>query len=134
MTQRKINGRTRYHQKLADERRLTYGLRELEILEGTEKTRIARAVKMYLGCIDCRYRRHPEALQFDHRPGEVKIHQISGWPGDLASMVEEMKKCDVVCANCHAIRTAERRHDPEVLGVHFNRYRRRDLTPDPERA
>ena len=121
------NGRTRLKHKLADERRLTYGLRELEILEGTEKTRIARAVKMYLGCIDCRYRRHPEALQFDHRPGEIKIHQISGWPGSVASMLEEMQKCDVVCANCHAIRTSERRRDPDMIGIKLNRSRRHDI-------
>lgn len=65
---------------------------------------------MYLGCMDCGYRRHAEALQFDHRPGEIKVHNIAGWPFGLESMIEEMDKCDVVCANCHAIRTALRRH------------------------
>lgn len=68
-------------------------------------------VKLTAGCCDCGYNKHPHALQFDHRPGEEKVHEVSnmrghGWPKVWA----EIEKCDVVCANCHAIRTEARRH------------------------
>lgn len=32
-------------------------------------------------------------------------------------MIEEMAKCDVVCANCHAIRTSIRHADPSALSA-----------------
>jgi hypothetical protein len=66
--------------------------------------------KMSRGCADCGYREHPAALDFDHRPGTVKVRDIKsghqlGWDALLA----EVAKCDVVCANCHRVRTWTRR-------------------------
>ena len=50
------------------------------------------------------------ALQFDHRDGEEKKHNICRMDGhSIEKIKKEMKKCDVVCANCHAIRTEQRR-------------------------
>src|SRR5260221_6827290 len=49
----------------------------------------------------------PAAMQWDHRPGTKKL-------GDVASLLNrasrarveaEIAKCDLVCANCHAIRS-----------------------------
>jgi hypothetical protein len=61
-------------------------------------------------CADCGETFPPEVMQFDHRPGTFKRGSISG---DLrgaprAIIREEMAKCDLVCANCHIIRTHER--------------------------
>jgi formate-dependent nitrite reductase cytochrome c552 subunit len=72
---------------------------------------------MLHGCQDCGYRRHAAALQFDHRPDEVKVGNISDWSGDIESMIAEMDKCDVVCANCHAIRTELRRSQPAIISA-----------------
>jgi len=52
-------------------------------------------------------------MDFDHRPGEVKEFNLAqvmsqsriSWSRLLA----EIAKCDVVCANCHRIRTWQRR-------------------------
>lgn len=49
-------------------------------------------------------------LQFDHRDPEAKVDNISsmvckGRYGQ-ATLLSEMAKCDVVCANCHTRRTA----------------------------
>lgn len=96
---------------------LAFALQELDHDLRSEKLRIAPARKMYLGCCDCGYRRHATALQFDHRPGEVKLGNISQWRGDIRSMIEEMDKCDVVCANCHAVRTALRYIDETVISA-----------------
>jgi len=50
------------------------------------------------------------ALQFDHRDGEEKKHNICRMDGhSIENIKKEMRKCDVVCANCHAIRTEQRR-------------------------
>lgn len=100
--------------------RLVAALAELRMEDVGEKQRVARARKMYSGCVDCHYRTHPEALQFDHLPGFTKLGNISQWQGSLESMIEEMDKCQVVCANCHALRTACRRRDLKVLDTTFS--------------
>ena len=68
-------------------------------------------VKVERGCADCGYNAHPAALDFDHLPGHVKSFRMaSAAAGIKWSVVEaEMAKCEVVCANCHRIRTADRR-------------------------
>lgn len=61
-------------------------------------------------CADCGQQFPPEAMQWDHRPSEMKVAEV-GW---LASrhcrrkVLEEIAKCDLVCANCHAVRTRTR--------------------------
>lgn len=67
-------------------------------------------IKLEHGCMDCGYRKDDCALDFDHRPGEIKLFSIGAHAAQKAwSLVEqEIKKCDVVCANCHRIRTRDR--------------------------
>jgi len=49
-------------------------------------------------------------LQYDHRVGEDKKHDICRMDGHAIETIKtEMRKCDVVCANCHAIKTEQRR-------------------------
>jgi hypothetical protein len=66
--------------------------------------------KVKAGCADCGYNAHPRALDFDHtgtdKAGDVgrMMHSRMAWPLILA----EIAKCEVVCANCHRIRTYER--------------------------
>jgi hypothetical protein len=66
--------------------------------------------KLESGCVVCGYKAHPAALDFDHLPGTNKIATIaklfSGLKEEL--LLEEIKKCEVVCANCHRVRTATR--------------------------
>jgi len=67
-------------------------------------------LKISKGCFDCGYNKHPEALQFDHLPDQQKFFEISkGVLKPLDEVLEEIKKCQVVCACCHAIRTHNRR-------------------------
>ena len=67
-------------------------------------------IKLEAGCMDCGYSQHSSALEFDHVRGEkhfnigARLTSVS-----RARLVAEMLKCDVVCANCHRVRTAERR-------------------------
>ncbi len=59
-------------------------------------------------CTDCRNKFHPHAMEFDHCRG-IKSFDISRSPGkSLTRIKAEIAKCDLVCANCHRIRTASR--------------------------
>lgn len=76
-----------------------------------EKWSLVQSIKMQRGCADCGYNRNGVALQFDHMDGFDKKNTVSnlirsdyGWETIMA----EIDKCEVVCANCHAIRTKER--------------------------
>jgi hypothetical protein len=67
-------------------------------------------LKCQKGCADCGYNLHAVALDFDHREDEEKLFTIAcamlnNWDQILA----EVDKCDVVCANCHRVRTQMRR-------------------------
>ncbi|QOR55370.1 MAG: hypothetical protein SHS37scaffold145_21 [Phage 71_18] len=65
------------------------------------------ALKLAAGCIDCGYAGHPAVLQWDHRDRSAKVANVGamvGWA--WAKVLAEMAKCDVRCANCHAIKTA----------------------------
>jgi hypothetical protein len=49
-------------------------------------------------------------MQWDHLPGAPKLGDISnGLSGrSREEILEEIAKCEIVCANCHAIRTFQR--------------------------
>lgn len=58
-------------------------------------------------CIDCWYNKNPAALQFDHiwDKSFTISHKIrSLW---LDSIMNEVGKCEVRCANCHLIKTSK---------------------------
>jgi hypothetical protein len=61
-------------------------------------------------CLDCDKKFPTYCMEFDHRPGEKKTDRISKMIGhhSLKSILLEIKKCDLVCRNCHRIRTRSR--------------------------
>ena len=61
-------------------------------------------------CTDCEGRFHPDAMEFDHRVPELKSFSLSRADDfTLGTVAEEISKCDLVCSNCHRVRTARRR-------------------------
>jgi hypothetical protein len=63
-------------------------------------------LKVTRGCVDCGYRAHPAALDFDHRVGTTKAFNIASSAGRRREALEaEIAKCDVRCSNCHRIKT-----------------------------
>ena len=61
-------------------------------------------------CADCGVQYPYCAMQFDHVRG-TKDFDVSRGPArgfSIKRIQAEIEKCDVVCANCHAIRTHER--------------------------
>jgi hypothetical protein len=67
-------------------------------------------VKLSRGCIDCGYRKYAEALDFDHIGEKLFDIGISAQQSiSIKRINEEILKCEVVCANCHRVRTYKRR-------------------------
>jgi len=86
-------------------RRVEYNRRQRE-----ETVAFYRELKRERPCADCGGMFHPTAMQWDHRPGAEKVDDVSRMYGlSRARVLEEIAKCDLVCANCHAVRTHERR-------------------------
>lgn len=73
-----------------------------------ERYALLADIKVRRCCADCGYNAHPAALQFDHLDPLLKSFRIAGsLSRSWAVVLAEIAKCDVVCANCHAIRTVE---------------------------
>lgn len=60
-------------------------------------------------CTDCGGTYHPCVMQFDH-VGTDKVAGIAVLlrKSTLRAVLAEILKCELVCANCHALRTWER--------------------------
>ena len=65
-------------------------------------------------CLDCG-EKNPMVLDFDHLPKYEKrfsiARAISASTRSWDSIFLEIKKCEIVCANCHRIRTSTRSND-----------------------
>jgi len=62
-------------------------------------------------CLDCGIKFHHVAMDFDHRHGEIKGYEISRMRNcSKATILKEVAKCDLVCSNCHRVRTWKRKH------------------------
>jgi hypothetical protein len=62
-------------------------------------------------CMDCGDSFPTECMDFDHRPDEQKSFSISSgimYKYNREAILKEVAKCDLVCANCHRIRTKAR--------------------------
>lgn len=60
-------------------------------------------------CMDCGKTYPHYVLDLDHMDGYIKIDKVSSIAsrGTIEQTKEEIKKCQVVCANCHRLRTAK---------------------------
>lgn len=68
-------------------------------------------IKSATPCKDCAVYYSPWQMQFDHVQGD-KLGNIADMVnhGTRNKLFEELKKCELVCANCHADRTYKRNH------------------------
>jgi hypothetical protein len=58
-------------------------------------------------CVDCGQTFPPFVMDFDHRDQNSKSGEVSRMvlKSQLKDALKEVEKCDVVCANCHRVRT-----------------------------
>ena len=66
-------------------------------------------------CTDCGGTFHIAAMEWDHVPERgPKLFNIGAGDYSLAKTLTEIAKCDLVCANCHRVRTWDRHRGQEV--------------------
>lgn len=69
-----------------------------------ERREWLRALKDGKSCIKCA-EPHPACLDFHHRDPKTKLFGLGSeqaWSSrSKAAVLEEIKKCDVMCSNCH---------------------------------
>lgn len=59
-------------------------------------------------CMDCHKKYHPICMDFDHPDPSNKtmaVSQMIMWGKSEESIFEEIDKCELVCSNCHRLRT-----------------------------
>jgi hypothetical protein len=68
------------------------------------------AIKLHNGCEVCKIS-NATVLDFDHINPAMKLHNVSRMVGryTFATILREVAKCRVLCANCHRLHTAEQR-------------------------
>lgn len=60
-------------------------------------------------CNDCQNYFPAPCMDFDHRPEEVKLYNVASMTTYRWELIEaEISKCDLICANCHRLRTVNR--------------------------
>lgn len=65
-------------------------------------------------CTDCGVKYHYSAMQFDHLKDKKFAVAVGKDHRAINKLLEEIRKCEVVCANCHAIRSWERKTGEKV--------------------
>lgn len=96
-------------------RTFTYPCRSCQSELAAERIAPRRAIvdaARAAGCTDCGLidLEHPEIFDFDHLDGTTKAGNVAAFlsKGTLDDLRAEIAKCEVVCANCHRIRTKGR--------------------------
>jgi hypothetical protein len=103
----------RYHLYSQKQRaEVVAGNRSWRLGEKRRRFEYVQRLKVEARCPDCGGKFHSVAMDFDHVSG-AKVQHISrmvsqphhySWDALLA----EIAKCEIVCANCHRVRTHER--------------------------
>lgn len=88
-----------YHARLSPERR-THKL----VMQAARRAKIRAAIEQYKIGQSCSCgESHPACLDFHHNAGDKEINVADaiqcGW--GIERLMREIKKCIVVCANCH---------------------------------
>lgn len=86
---------------------MAFSLEYKQKMYDTRKKYIA-SVKVKSGCKDCGVWGPDTLLTFDHIHGDKLFSIGSRWDVSKLKLEEEIAKCEVVCFNCHAIRTTKR--------------------------
>jgi hypothetical protein len=91
----------KYHQRRRPIRRAQKRARQQSLVMWMRDLKASRP------CKDCGGFFHHAAMTFDHLPGSTKRGDVSTllYSGYRQVLLDEMAKCDLVCANCHAVRT-----------------------------
>lgn len=75
-----------------------------------------RKIKEDSPCFDCNISYPYYVMHFDHLDSSNKVDKVSTilQNSGLESALNEIKKCQLLCANCHSIRTWKRQHNIKI--------------------
>lgn len=84
--------------------------------QDVERRKSILTQKLNKCCVDCGWKctesNYP-AFHWDHMPGQIKLFQIAqSTRQSLSKVMAEIMKCELRCANCHAIITYIRKCGP----------------------
>lgn len=81
---------------------------ERNIRSFMKRRELVRQIKSR-ACADCGIQYPFYVMDFDHREGETKEYELNRIDRMTTRvLLREIEKCDVVCANCHRVRTYKR--------------------------
>lgn len=96
--------------------KIHYSLNKESYREATRHQRekikkLINKIKEQTPCVDCNKKYPYYVMDFDHKDRSLKENKISTMVNEcsLERVLQEVKKCDVVCSNCHRIRTYVRK-------------------------
>lgn len=131
---RKAARRKRYNEHPSGPRAYTRAYRARNRQAVNERARIANAerraerARLLVSlkskpCVGCRSSFPYFVMDFDHLDPSTKIAAISSLRmAPIAKLLGEIQKCDLVCRNCHALRT----HGPKTKSEDSHPHRRRN--------
>lgn len=89
--------------------------REIQRVRARQAATVALLRDLRKGpCAECGMFFEPHQMDFDHRNPADKLFRVTEGRAMLMSrtrLFAEINKCDVVCANCHRLRTSAARHN-----------------------
>ena len=70
-----------------------------------------RELKTNTPCVDCGKKFHFCAMDFDHiETKTIEVSRMIGNQATIEKIKEEVSKCELVCSNCHRVRTYKRKY------------------------
>lgn len=72
------------------------------------RTKYIQSLKHMRPCADCKVPYPHYVMDFDHVRGKKKFNLSIACQRSNKAVLEELAKCDIVCANCHRLRTHRR--------------------------
>ena len=100
-----VNGRATFKTWRKSPTGRAFRLREAQNRRNRNKIWVNK-LKIEKGCIDCGFNKWAESLDFDHKNRNNKTFSISQrLLRAKKTLLKEIKKCVVRCANCHRHKT-----------------------------
>ena len=86
--------------------------RNLARRKRNKRSLFTRRVKLRYGCSECGYKKCATSLHFDHIDPTTKKNVVSKLvKQSMKQLKNEMRKCRILCANCHGEHTEQQRKE-----------------------
>ena len=85
----------------------------------TERREYIKTIKTMNYCTDCKQYYPYYVMDFDHinKDKEKTIAKLVN-DGSMKKLLQEIKKCELVCSNCHRERSFKRQAGMDGIGIH----------------